>query len=132
AAMLEEEDASTRWSVLARKVLDYCRDQTLSNVQGISATLLLLGIQSPWKLISERAGVPETALRTQIQTLVKRRNDITHRGDRPVGQPEAPPQPIDLTWASSHVNAVHSVVSASHELAREAIAHLVPAELVPV
>jgi hypothetical protein len=59
-----------------------------------------------------------------VQTLVRRRNDIMHRGDRPVGQPDAAAQPIDYAWTSSHVNAVQAVVLASDALAQESIRQL--------
>lgn len=124
-AFLEEESASGRWSILARRILEYCRDRTtLSNVTGISATMLMLGVSQPWRRITERSGLAEQALRMQVQVLTKRRNDIVHRGDRPVGQPDGSPQPIDYAWTSAHVNAAASVVLACDALAAEAIEQL--------
>ena len=123
-ALLEEEDSTARWAVLARRIIEYTRDKTLSNVTGITAVMLLLGVDRPWAQIAQRAGLAEVALRDQVQALVKRRNDIMHRGDRPVGQPDAPPQTIDYAWTSSHVNAVQSVVLASDALAQESIRQL--------
>ena len=123
-AILEEDDAAGRWNILARRVLDYCRERTLSNAQGIAASLLLLGINDPWKRIAECSGVPEQALRSQIQTLTKRRNNIIHRGDRPLGQLDGGPEAIDYAWANAHVNAVQSVVLACDALAGESVHHL--------
>jgi hypothetical protein len=108
-ALLEEEAPSERWAILTRRVLDHLRDKVLSNVEAISAVMLLLGIDDPWKQIAGRAGVAEQSLSNQIRTLVKRRNDIVHRGDRPVTDPTGPAQAIDLAWTSSHVNAVQAV-----------------------
>lgn len=123
-ALIEEEDTAVRWNILARRVLDYCREQTLSNVQGISAAMMLLGIDAPWKKIAQRSGLPEQGLRSQIQLLTRRRNDIIHRGVRPVGQTEAGPQSIDYVWTNSHVGAVKSVVLACDELAAASIREL--------
>jgi len=116
---LEEEKAEDRWDRLARRILDYCRDKTLSNVSGVSATMIMLGVQDPWRRIAQRAGTTESALQNQVKTLVKRRNDIVHRGDRLVGQTEGPAEAIDYAWTSAHVNAVESVAHACDALANE-------------
>jgi hypothetical protein len=121
---------ATRWSVLTRRIIDYTREKTLSNVEGITAVLRLLGVEQPWSQIARGVGVSEGALRDQVQALVKRRNDIMHRGDRPFARPDAPPQSIDYAWTSSHVSAVQSVVLASDALAAESI-RLLQAEAVP-
>lgn len=121
-ALLEEDDADVRWNILARRILDYCRDRvTFATVQGVTATMTLLGIEKPWAEVAERAGVPETALRNQIQAVVKRRNDVSHRGDRPVGQPDAPPQSIDYAWTYANVSAIQSVALACDALAKESL-----------
>ena len=123
-ALLDEESAGGRWRVLTRKVLDFCRDRTLSNVDGISAVLLILGVQQPWKQIALKAGMAEQGLRTQMTTLIKRRNDIVHRGDRLAGEPDGEPQPIDYPWTQSHVNALESVVLACDALAKNEVRQL--------
>jgi len=122
--ILEEDEATSRWDILARRMLDHCSQRTLSNPQGINAVMLLLGVETPWKQIAARAGLDEKGLRAQIQSLSKRRNDIVHRGDRLLGQTDAAPQPIDYAWTRSHVNAVESVVAACDRLAMQAIERL--------
>lgn len=123
-ALLEEPVAADRWSILTRKLLDYCRSITFSNPDGIYAVILILGTVDPWRQIAERTGRSAKDLREQIQNITKRRNDIVHRGDRPVGQPDADPQPIDYAWTSAHVMAVQSVVLACEALAQESIQRL--------
>ncbi len=123
-ALLEEPDALARWNTLARRVLDHCRDVTFSTPNGISAVMLMLGVADPWKLIGGRTRRSERDLREQVQNVTKRRNDIVHRGDRPAGQRDADPQPIDYAWTSAHVAAVQSVVLACDTLAQEGIQQL--------
>ncbi len=121
---LEEEEAADRWDLLTRRILDYCRNKTLSNVNGVSAVMLMLGVDDPWQQIARRAGTTQSGLQNQVKTLVKRRNDIVHRGDRLVGRTEGPAESIDYAWTYSHLNALESVVHACDALARENIKSL--------
>jgi len=86
--------------------------------------MAVLGLTEPWKHIAERSGMPEHALRQQIQAAIKRRNDIVHRGDRALGQQDDEAQPIDYAWAYSHVTTVGSVVQACDALAEESVREL--------
>src|SRR5262245_50265097 len=83
-ALLEPEDSTARWQTLTTKVLDHCKSKTLSNIENISAVMLMIGVEEPWKRIAGLAGLNETSLRDQVNNLIKRRNDIVHRGDRAV------------------------------------------------
>lgn len=121
---LEEPDAGDRWNLLCRKILNFCQHKTLSNVEGISAVMMMLGVQEPWREIAAGAGAPKNALQDQIKTVVKRRNDIVHRGDRLVGNPDDSPEPIDFAWTRSHVNAVESVAYVCDSLAQKSIRDL--------
>lgn len=94
---------------------------SFSKVSGISAVMLMLGVEEPWRRISDRAGATQAGLQGQIKTLVKRGNDIVHRGDRLVGKTEGPPEPVDYAWTYSHLNAVESVAHTCNALARENI-----------
>jgi len=123
-ALLEEPESSGRWSVLARRILEYCGARTMANASSIAAVMLLLGVDQPWKQLSARSGLPEESLRSQIATLIKRRNDIVHRGDRVVGQLDADPQPIDYAWTSAHISGAQSVVLACDALAMDRIQRL--------
>jgi hypothetical protein len=123
-ALLEEEDAAARWEILSRRILEYCRGKTLSNLTGISAVMRVLGIERTWEQISARAGFNERSLREQIEHTIKRRNDIVHRGDRQVGLTDGEPQPIDFAWTNAHVSAVKSVVYACDALVEDAMREL--------
>jgi len=121
---LEEQDAEERWNLLSRKILTFCQHKTLSNVEGISAVMMMLGVQEPWHQIAAEAGMQQTALQNQIKAAVKRRNDIVHRGDRLIGDTEGQPEPINLAWTKAHVNAVESVAHVCDALARKSIRNL--------
>ena len=123
-SFLEAESEDERWRLFAARILSYLRDETFSNPRGIQATMTLLGVEQPWRKIADKSGTKEDPLRQQVQTLTKRRNDITHRGDRTVGAPDGDPQPIDYAWASAHINAVQSIVLACDSLAQEAVTAL--------
>lgn len=121
AGILEPETVAERWQLFSTRVLAHLRDKTLSNPRGIQATMTILGVDNPWQRIADRSGITANALRQQVQNLTSRRNDIIHRGDRPVGNTDGEPQPIDYAWANAHINAVNSTVAACDTLAREAV-----------
>jgi hypothetical protein len=120
-SLLEEEDTHQRWLTLSRLVLDYCSNQVLANERGIHIVLRLLGVDEPWGRIADRAGVREQYLREQVRAIVKRRNEIVHRGDYPQSAQNGGPAPIDLAWTSAHVSAVQAVVHACDALATESV-----------
>lgn len=113
-------------SRLEQLLLKHFERKTLSNVEGLTEVLEILGVEQPWVRIAQIVGLPENSLRQQIQNVVARRNDIIHRGDRPIGHPDSDPQPIDYPWTQSHVQAVWNVVLASDELVEQQIATLIP------
>jgi hypothetical protein len=115
--VVEEESTSERWNIVARRMLDYCGSRTLSNESGISASMALLGVDSPWARIAERAGEKEQTLRERLRRVVSRRNDIIHRGDRPTRDPNGTPAGIDVVWTHNHVSAIQTVALACYDLA---------------
>jgi len=119
--LLEAETIEERWQIFASRVLAHMRRKTLSNPEGIQGTMVLLGVQDPWQKIASRSGMTPASLRQQVQTVVNRRNSIVHRGDRPPGQVDETPEPIDYAWANAHINAVNSTVTACDALAQEAV-----------
>jgi hypothetical protein len=123
-SLLEDDDAEQRWLTLSRLVLDYCSNQVLANERGIHIVLRLLGVQDPWQQIAQRSGVKEQSLREQTRAIVKRRNDIVHRGDYAQAAEQPRPTAIDLAWTSTHVNAIQSVVLACDALALESVRQL--------
>lgn len=113
-------------SRLEQLLLKHFERKTLSNVEGLTEVLEILGVERPWARIAQVVGLSENSLRQQIQNVVARRNDIIHRGDRPVGSPDSDPQSIDFPWTHSHVQAIRNVVLASDELVEQQMAALVP------
>lgn len=124
AGILDAETVDERWQLLSARVIAHIRGKTLSNVQAIQTTMVLLGVQDPWQQIANRAGTTSSALREQVGNIVKRRNNIVHRGDRSPGQPDVGPDAIDYVWTNAHVNSVQSTVTACDALAREAVRNL--------
>jgi hypothetical protein len=115
--LVEEESTNERWNMVTRRVLDYCKDRTLSNDSGIAASMALLGVERPWAQIAERAGEKEQTLRERLKRVVGRRNDIVHRGDRPSTDPNGDPTRIDYVWTQNHVSAIETVAGACFDLA---------------
>lgn len=126
-ALLEAEVAGERWQLFASRVIGHLRDKTLSNPQGIQATMAILGVDRPWERIAESSGITATALRSQVQSVVRRRNNIVPRGDRASGDMDGEADPIDYAWANAHVNAVNSTATACDSLAQAAVRELMDA-----
>lgn len=122
--LAEEESMDARWGMIARRVLDYCRGETLSNERGITATMSLLGIEKPWERVAAQVGEKERALRDKLKTVVNRRNSIIHRADRPATDPQGAATPIDYVWTQNHVGAVRIISLACYDLAREKVRDL--------
>jgi hypothetical protein len=114
--------------VLGDMLVEHLKGKTLSNSQGVEVTLLFLGVDDPWDRIAYRLGQSKDPLMRQFNSLVARRNDIVHRGDRPARDPNGPTQDIQFSWTYSHVQVSRSVVQAADELVKEQIGQLeVPA-----
>lgn len=122
--LAEEPSMEGRWGLIARRVLDYCKGETLSNERGITATMTLLGVEKPWEKIAAQAGEKEQSLRDRIKRVVARRNDIVHRADRSITDPLGNASPIDNVWTQNHVGAINTVALACFALARERVKEL--------
>lgn len=123
--LVEEESTNERWNMVTRRVLDYCKDRTLSNDSGIASSLALLGVEQPWACIADRAGEKEQTLRDRLRRVVGRRNDIVHRGDRPSTDPNGNAVGIDFVWTQNHVGAIQTVALACFDLAEAKAQELV-------
>src|SRR5690606_3169227 len=88
----------------------------------INVVMKLLGYDDPWQALSEHLGSRQEDLRSGIDALVKRRNDIVHRGDRERGSQDETPRPIDYSWTHIHVRVAESVVHACDELVTRRVA----------
>jgi hypothetical protein len=94
---------------------------TLGNTNGITDTIEgYLGIEDYWKKVSDKLGKRQQDVKNEIDDIVKRRNDIIHRGDRKKNLTEIDPeiQNIDYSWTYSHVHSVKSLVITTDEIIR--------------
>lgn len=118
----EAEESAQRWDLIAQRMLTYCRDKTLSNTAGIAVTLELLGVEEPWPTLERRAGAGAGhSLEERIKLVIARRNDITHRADRPSRDPQGPVTPISLGWTDNHVGAIKTVALEAFDLVRDSL-----------
>lgn len=95
---------------------------TLGNVNGITETIEgYLGITEYWKRVSERLDKRQQVIKDDIDAIVKRRNDIIHRGDRKKNITEIDPeiQEMNYDWAYSHIHSVKSLVLATDAILRD-------------
>lgn len=107
--------------VLGEYFFEYVKRRNFSTSQGVAVSLQFLGVDDGWNKIAARLGTTKDALSKQFDSLVNRRNDIVHRGDRSSKDPTGNIQEIGFAWASSHVQTACNVVRASDELVREAM-----------
>jgi RiboL-PSP-HEPN len=106
---------------LGEYFFEYVKRRTFSTSQGVAVSLQFLGIDDGWSKIATRLGTNKEPLAKQFDSLVSRRNDIVHRGDRSSKDPTGDIQDISFAWASSNVQTARNVVQASDELVREAM-----------
>lgn len=118
-------DAGDPYVILAQQVLRYLERQTLANMDGMEATCRLLGLNDPWQQIADRLGRRDQDVRDHIQALIRRRHDIVHRGDRPMGDDDV--QRITLEWAESHVDSLKHAIRAVDNLTQEAMEDILAA-----
>jgi hypothetical protein len=103
---------------------------TLYDLGKIDEIAGILTVKDLWTPMSKQIGLTPEQLKTQLSSLIKRRNDITHRADRPVEN--TPKEEVDShglramthAWATTHVMTAKSVVTASSEIFKKAIAQL--------
>jgi hypothetical protein len=102
--------------VFSELLFEQIKDQTLSNLNGVLASLQLLGLEDPVKQLSDHLQMKPDLIASQFDKLVGRRNDIVHRADRSKHYPDGPMQAINYAAAESFVNFAGSIVQASDAL----------------
>jgi hypothetical protein len=104
---------------------------TLGNINGIGETIEgYLGIDDYWGKVSARLEKRPQIIKDEITAIVKRRNDIIHRGDRKKNLTEIDPevQNIDYDWTYSHIHAVKSLILATDRIIQEEFVPSTPIE----
>lgn len=121
------EDPDVR---LQQIILNRFARGTLYDLDKIDEIAGILTVKDFWTPVSAQTGIPANELRTRLGNLIQRRNEITHRADRPDKQTK--PDEIDshglrlmsYAWATAHVTTAKSVVAASSDVFKKAITQL--------
>ncbi len=112
-------------SYIANKMLNVAQKLYLSTSKGVHVVGRLLGLENPWDRIVERLGreaatdgsAPgKSGLKSILDATVDRRNNIVHRGDRKMDNPEGEPEEITYAWTRQAVDTVEHVCIALDEL----------------
>jgi hypothetical protein len=115
---------SDPFATLARNLLGFFKYKNLGSDKAVKTAGIMLGLEAPWKCISQHLGRDEADLINGIRTLFKRRNDIVHRGDRDLGQEAGPRQDINYEWTKHAVETVENVCLSLGELTGRHLAEL--------
>lgn len=110
------ENPETHYDLLGQFILGKLDKASMSNVTGITVIMNLLDFDDPWATLAARLERKQNDLRTAIDSIVSRRNDIVHRGDRDPRSDGDTLRPIDYAWTSLHVTTVQAVVHACDAL----------------
>jgi RiboL-PSP-HEPN len=100
---------------------------TLYNDDSIEKIARILTIDDFWNQVAHSCEERPGNLRRLINELIARRNQITHRADRPEEGEEADAlglRPISLAWTNLRVQAARTLVTASAELIGSALERL--------
>jgi hypothetical protein len=115
---------SDPFAMLARSLLGYFKYKNLGSDKAVKTAGMMLGLEAPWKMISQHLGRDEADLINSIRTTFKRRNDIVHRGDRELGQEASPRQNLNYEWTKHAVETVENVCLSLGELTAKRLAEL--------
>ncbi len=104
---------------------------TLYDVGAIEKIANILTVKGFWDSVSHRCGLPANDIRRSLSDLIKRRNEIAHRADRP--NPKANPpeeqdghglRAISYAWVHPRVSTAKSFVNAANEIFSRAVQRL--------
>jgi hypothetical protein len=96
---------------------------TLYDTSSIDRIARILTVTQFWPQIAKRCGLSETDIQKQISELIKRRNQVAHRADRPDERADPPEdqdghglRAISYSWTHTRVATAKTVVSAAAEI----------------
>ncbi len=101
---------------ISTKILSLTKFKYLSTAKGIQVVGKLLGLETPWDMISDHLKREKKDLKTKLNETVERRNDIVHRADRNQNDPLGEPQDINYSWTRQSVDTIQHVCFALDEL----------------
>jgi hypothetical protein len=115
---------------LSQIILKRFERGTLYDLAKIDEIAGILTVRDFWGSMSSQTGLPAGELKGRLSSLIQRRNEITHRADRPTDK--TPPEEIDShglramshAWATTHVMTAKSVVTAGSDIFKKAIGQL--------
>ncbi len=100
---------------------------TLYDTESIEKVTKILTIRNYWEQIEKLTGEKASNLKRLVGELIQRRNQITHRADRPEGQEETDSlglRSINYAWANLRVQSAKTIVTASADLISRTIRRL--------
>lgn len=109
-------------------ILNNFERKTIYSPDSIDVIAKTLTVQNFWRKVAEKCGEPDTNLKRHIGELIKRRNCVAHRADRP--DPRAEPaeetdghglRVISFAWVNLRVQTARNIVSASAEVFADTI-----------
>lgn len=92
---------------------------TLYDAAKIDEVMKILAVRDFWKEVTAHTGFDAATIRTQLNDLILRRNQIAHRADRP--EDGTPPdqcdphglRPINFAWTNTRVSTAKAFVQAA-------------------
>jgi hypothetical protein len=128
---LSLENYSDQDERLKQIILKNFERGTLYDTGSIEKIASILTVREFWDSVARQCGSSSRDIRRNLDELIQRRNQITHRADRP--NPEADPpeeqdvhglRAINFAWVNARVSMAKSVVNASHECFHQAMQRL--------
>ncbi|MBA2882813.1 outer membrane murein-binding lipoprotein Lpp [Desulfosalsimonas propionicica] len=104
---------------LQQIILNNFKRGTLYSAERIEEITKVMTITKFWDQVEQIAGTPAKDIKRLVGDLINRRNQITHRADRPESDEEANEhglRPISLAWTNQRVQTAKTLVSASAQL----------------
>ena len=96
---------------------------TLYDVEKIEKIASILTVRDFWRQIAERCGMKEQEIKKQLNELISRRNQITHRADRPDESTQPMEgidghglRPIHYSWVNMRVATARNMIEASWDI----------------
>ena len=102
--------------------------ETLYDTEKIGKIASILTVRDFWRQVADRCGVREQDIRSRLNELISRRNQIAHRADRPDEAVESAEgvdghglRAIHFAWVSQRVTTASSVMDASSDIFRSTL-----------
>lgn len=101
---------------LANKLKGFLQYKYLAGPGGVRVVASMLGVPRVFDVLGQKLARDRKDLTTTLDITVSRRNDIVHRGDRPVDQPSAEPAEIGYAFAKQGVETIVTVCHGLNEI----------------